>query len=152
MYLIEISNVNVIFLRKGRKGTTLIEAVLAIGVLSIISLGIYAGLTVGQQRTNDYRNLTEMAQIQDYLYSGLEAGTNSITNLLATTYYFDDEGLALSSGSGAWAYSAQMSLVSSSSGVALPNGAANTNLASVRIEVTAHSGATKTNYLYFVNP
>jgi len=143
---------NAILFHKGRKGTTLIEAVLAIGVLSIISLGIYAGLSVGQQRTNDFRNLTEMAQIQDYLYSQIEGGTNTVANLPSTTYYFDDEGLALPSGATSFAYSAQTSLASSGSGVALPNGSANTNLASVRIVVTARSGASKTNYLYFVYP
>jgi uncharacterized protein (TIGR02598 family) len=133
-------------------GATLIEVVLAIGILSIVSLAIWGGLTEGQQRTNASRNLAEMAQIQNYLYSQVEGGTNTVTNLPSTTYYFDDEGFNVSSSSPVWAYSARMNLVTVTNSVAIPSGSADTNLLSVSIQVNARSGASKTNYLYFVHP
>ena len=141
-----------LFPQKKCGGGTLIEVVLAIGVLSIISLGIWGGLSVGMQRTNDLRNLTQTAQIRDYLLSQIQGGTNTITNLPSSTYYFDDEGLSLPNSSGAWAYSAQMNLVSATTPVALPNGSANTNLMSVRILLQPRSSAPKTSYYYFVHP
>jgi len=142
------------FLPAGRRGATLVEAVLAIGVLSIVSLGIWGGLSVGLQRTNALKNLTEMAQIRDYLFSQVEGGTNTVTNLPASNYFFDDEGLMLTSNTNAWAYQAQMFLVSSTSPVIVPNtsGVYNTNLLSVCIQVTARSGVSKTNYQYFAHP
>ena len=138
--------------RKASIGSTLVEVVLAIGVLAIGSIFIWEGLTTGVERTSDLRNITQTAQIRDYLLTVIEGGTNSVATLTGTTYYFDNEGLRVAGSSNSWAYLATVGLASGTTPVAIPNAPSNTNLLAVKIQVQPRTGTPNTTYHYFVTP
>lgn len=134
------------------QGATLIEATIAIGIFAFAFLAIWGALNVGAAASRNSKNLVFISQIQQRLLSAATEKDGDLSTLTNALYYFDGEGLDLASNAtDLWAYQARL-YSSSPSQVAVPGGAANTNLLLISVEVKTRAGDPKTARQLFLIP
>ncbi len=134
-----------------RRGTTLVETAMAIGIFAFAILAISGALGTGATASRHARDLNVISEIQQR-YLSLVSERNGDARALTNTYFFTGEGVELTNAAtNDWAYQARV-LTSGDTPVAVPGGAANTNLYRVSIEVQPRSRQTNTASRFFLRP
>lgn len=120
------------------RGFTLVEVVIALGIISFALVALIGLLPVGLDTFRRAVDATTTSQIaQELLSSATHAKYSALGQMAGTPYYFDDQG---KSGTGIdatnYVYRADVA-VSTSSDIPQSSGAlANPNLATVKITIT----------------
>jgi uncharacterized protein (TIGR02598 family) len=132
-------------------GTTLVETAMAIGIFAFAIVAISGALGTGATATRHARDLNVISGIQQRLLS-LVAERQGDVSALTQAFFFTSEGVELTNAApDDWAYQARVQ-TSGDTPVAVPGGAANTNLYRVSIEVQSRSQQTNTASRFFLRP
>jgi uncharacterized protein (TIGR02598 family) len=137
---------------KDVRAFSLVEVVLALGVISFACLALLGLMATALQTFRQAINATVQAQITQAVINGSEV--QSYNSAYSTTNYFSDEGTVVAQGDPEQLYTATVNAIST--GLPLASGSSSTTATSVAVGLQVHvfskSNPSVTNVFYLVWP
>lgn len=130
--------------RKQRQGFSLVEVVLAMGILVFCLVALLGLIPMGLQSFRSAMTMTVEAQIAQSVSSDIQlTDFSNLQTMLnpAAKYYFDDQGMAVDASSSNLIYTATVTLENLDSPANLPDDV----IRNVRIEITNKTAPNKKN-------
>ena len=144
------------FFVRSRRGFSLVEVVLAMGITSFALMGMLALLPIGLSTSHQAAEATTDAQIVQYVRNQLELTSfSSLSTWGNTTLYFDNQGLPAAVSDPGRIYTVTFSVgdvgINTGSGVTHPY-AANAGGSTVQVNIANRTSPSTTNFFPIIVP